>query len=73
MTGRTWLVVLVSGVLGFGAATAAAGCGDDDRGEVTIQGGTTGTTPTSTTGTTPTTETAPATTETTPATTETTP
>ena len=73
MAGRAWLVVLVSGVVGFGTALGVGGCGDDDRGEVTIQGGTTGTTPTSTTGTTPTTETAPATTETTPATTETTP
>jgi hypothetical protein len=53
------MLVLVSGIAGFGAAFGAGACGGDDRGAVTIQGATTGTT-----ATTP--ATTPATTETTP-------
>ena len=53
------MLMLVSGVVGFGAALGIGGCGGDDRGDVTIQGGTTGTT-----GTGP--STTPTATETTP-------
>jgi len=52
MRGRGWLAVAVSGVAGFGLALGVGACGDDDRGgEVTIQGGTTGTVGTETTPT----------------------
>jgi hypothetical protein len=49
--------LVVAGVIG-GLAWGVGACGDDDRGEVTIQGGTTATTGTAT-STTPTTETTP--------------
>ena len=61
MRRRAISAVVVSGLVGFGAALGIGACGDDDRGEVTIQGGTgtsttaTGTTPSQTTPT----ETAP--------------
>ena len=48
MSGRAWLAVLVSGFAGFGAALGVGACGEDDRGSVTIEGGT-GTTGTGTT------------------------
>jgi iron uptake system component EfeO len=51
MSGRAWLVVLASGVIGFGAALGVGACGEDDNGSVTIEGGTTGTTGTGTVGT----------------------
>ena len=50
MSGRAWLAVLVSGLAGFGVALGVGACGEDDRGSVTIEGGT-GTTGTGTTGT----------------------
>jgi iron uptake system component EfeO len=40
---RRWLVVLLCAALGAGAALAAASCGDDERGGVDVEGGTTGT------------------------------
>ena len=40
---RRWLVVLLCAALGAGAALAAASCGDDERGGVEVEGGTTGT------------------------------
>ena len=51
MSGRAWLAVMASGVTGFVAALGVGACGDDDRGSLTIQGGT-GTTGTGTVGTT---------------------
>jgi hypothetical protein len=63
MSGRGWLAVLASGLAGMGLSLGVGACGDDDRGAVTIEGGTTGTTGTTATGTvsitTPTTETSP--------------
>jgi iron uptake system component EfeO len=50
MAGRQWLAVLAAAVIGGGAATLVASCGEDDEG-VKIEGGTTGTTGTGTTGT----------------------
>jgi len=50
MAGRQWLAVLAAAVIGGGAATVVASCGEDDEG-VKIEGGTTGTTGTGTTGT----------------------
>lgn len=65
MTGRGWLAVLMSAVAGVSLSLGVGACGDDDRGAVTIEGGTTGTTGTTgVTGTTPT-GTAPSTTPTT--------
>jgi iron uptake system component EfeO len=61
MAGRTWLVVGVSAALGFGVALGVGACGDDDRGSLEIEGGTTGTTGTGTVGT----DTAPVTVDTT--------
>lgn len=40
---RRWLVVCLCAALGAGAALAAASCGDDERGGVEVEGGTTGT------------------------------
>ena len=40
---RRWLVVLLCAALGAGAALVAASCGDDERGGVEVEGGTTGT------------------------------
>ena len=40
---RRWLVVLLFAALGAGAAIAASSCGDDERGGVEVEGGTTGT------------------------------
>jgi hypothetical protein len=51
-------MVLIGLVLGTGAGAAVGGCGDDDRGSVDIEGGTTGTGTVGTT-TTPSTTTAP--------------
>ncbi len=64
MSGRGWLAVLASGVAGLGLSLGVGACGEDERGSVTIEGGTTGTNGTTPT-TTPTTETTP-TTQTTP-------
>ncbi len=51
MAGRQWIAVLAAAVIGGGAATVVASCGEDDEG-VKIEGGaTTGTTGTGTTGT----------------------
>jgi hypothetical protein len=51
-------MVLMSLVLGAGLGAAVGGCGDEDRGSVDVEGGTTGTTGTmGTTGTTTTPET----------------
>ena len=65
MSGRAWLAVVVSGLAGFGVALGVGACGEDDRGSVTIEGGT-GTTGTGTTGTGTTGTDAQSTTETTP-------
>ncbi|HEX2233790.1 MAG TPA: hypothetical protein VHG69_10550 [Thermoleophilaceae bacterium] len=58
-------IVAVSAALGATSAAGVAACGEDREGEVTIEGGTTGTTRTGTTGTTRTapTETGPTETE----------
>ena len=42
MAGRQWLAVLAAALIGGGAATLVASCGEDD-GDVQIEGGTTGT------------------------------
>jgi hypothetical protein len=63
---RRHLLTVIAGLV---LAAGAASCGDDERGGVEVQGGTTGTTG-ATTGTTPSTETSPSTT---PKTTPTTP
>jgi hypothetical protein len=62
-------IMLVTAVLGVGAAFGAAACGEDREGEVEVEGGTTGTAggttgtagATSTSPTAPTTEAAPTT------------
>ena len=43
MAGRQWLAVLAAALIGGGAATLVASCGEDD-GDVQIEGGTTGST-----------------------------
>jgi iron uptake system component EfeO len=40
MTGRAWLLVVIAGVAGFALSLGVGACGDDDRGSVTIEGGT---------------------------------
>jgi hypothetical protein len=55
-------MVVTSLVLGAGAGAAVGGCGDDDRGSVDVEGGTTGTMGTVGTTTTPQTTTTPETT-----------
>ena len=44
MSGRAWVVVIVSGVAGFALALGIGACGEDEGGSVTIEGGTTGAT-----------------------------
>ena len=48
---RRWAIVAISAVIGGSLAFAAGSCGGEDRGEVEIEGGSTGTTGTGTTGT----------------------
>ena len=50
MAGRQWMAVLAAAVVGAGAATVAASCGEDDSG-VQIEGSSTGGTNTGGTGT----------------------
>ena len=50
MAGRQWLAVLVAALIGGGAATLVASCGEDDS-DVQIEGSTTGTTGTTGTST----------------------
>ena len=52
MERRRWAIVAISAVIGGSLAFAAGSCGGEDRGEVEIEGGSTGTTGTATTGTT---------------------
>ena len=51
MAGRQWLAVLAAALIGGGAATLVASCGEDD-GDVQIEGSSTGSTGTTGTGTT---------------------
>ena len=73
MSRRRGALLAVSSVLGLAAALGAAGCGDDERGGVEVQGAGTSTSGGSATTTAPAgTTTAPAGTDTAPAGTETT-
>ena len=44
MERKQWLVVLLAGLIGTGLALAVGACGEDDKGSVNVEGGTTGST-----------------------------